>query len=150
MTTGHGSPRSWRSTAAAALVLGYALIMVAVAIGVLYELFSGTGALGHQHLDAIAARGALVLALVLLAGAGLFAGGALSLAREGQRAPLVWPLSVVAAIGCVAEVADLAGTASGTSNLIGAAGLVAMLLPILLVGAEHRATRAALLDPQRR
>ncbi|HEY8302395.1 MAG TPA: hypothetical protein VIG48_10875 [Jatrophihabitans sp.] len=143
MTTSHDAPRSWRVTTAATLAVGYALVLIAVAIGVLYELFAGVGAIGHDHLDDIAARGAVVLSLVLLAGAGLFVGGALGLAREGRPALLVWPLSILVVVSCIGEIADLAGAASGTSNLIGAAILVLALTPIVLVAAEHRASRGA-------
>lgn len=150
MTTGHGDPRSWRVTAAAVLATGFALVMIAVAAGVLYELFAGAGAIGHAHLDDIAARGALALAVLLLAGAGSLAGGALSLAREGRGALLVRPLTVLFAIGCVGEIADVSGTAGTASTLIGAAVLVVVLVPVLLIAAERRAAHARRPVEQRR
>jgi hypothetical protein len=126
------------SVCAAVLAIGYAVTLTAVAASLLVEFMTGTGAVGREHLTGAAVRGVLFLSFALLAGAAVLIMGALRLTRRGGARLLVAPLVVLAAVGCVGESVDLVGSASGTSDLVGALIILLALLPVLLVAVDRR------------
>ena len=120
-------------TAAIGLAAVYGAVLVAVAALVLFELVTGTGALGHRDLAGQAVKGVLTLVLLLpLAALMLWRGGAL-LARAHDPRLLALPLVLVFGFGCIGETVDLVGTASAGSDLVGAGILAATGLPLLLL-----------------
>src|SRR5512144_2118928 len=107
-------------TAAVALGVSYGAVLIAVAAGVLFEFVTGTGAIGHRHLNAQAGKGVVTLGIVLPLGAAMLWRGAANLARDRDPRLLVLPLALLLMVGCVGETVDLLGTATATSDLIGA------------------------------
>lgn len=73
------------------------------------------------------------LSVVLLLAAALLATGVLRLRRHGDPRLIAWPLGIFASVGVIGEIADLAGSASGTSNAIGAGLVVLAAIPVGLI-----------------
>ncbi len=120
-------------TAALSLAIGYAMVLVAVAAAVLYEFVTGSGSIGHKHLNPAAVKGVVSFCVVLPLGALLLFRGALLLARRRDPRLLSVPLVIVFGIGCIGETVDIVGTATTDSNLIGALILVLTATPLGLL-----------------
>ncbi len=120
-------------TAALALAFVYGAVLAAVAAGVLFELVTGTGAIGHRDLDAQTVKGVLTLGVLLPIGTAMLWRGAANLARDRDPRLLVLPLALLLAFGSLGEVIDLLGSASATSDLIGAGILVLAALPLAML-----------------
>jgi hypothetical protein len=92
--------------------------------------------------DRAAARGMAFVGVAGLVGAALLIGGAVRTLR-GSFAWTLVPLLVVLVIGSIGEVADLVGTATTQSDLIGAGILVAAVIPAALLSTPSARNFAA-------
>jgi len=119
--------------AASLLGAAYAATLIIVAVSLVYEFVSHTGSIGAQHLDSNGTQGLIWVALAFLVGASLLGGGAYQIWVNRRPHMLVTPLAILLVIGCIGETADIIGTATASSNLIGVGVLVAMALPVGLV-----------------
>lgn len=136
-----GRPRT--VVVAAVLSAGYSVGLIwfgAAALTVLVR----TGGWGDRD----AARSMASVGLLGLAGAALLIIGAVQTWRGTFGWTLV-PLMVVLVIGSIGEVADIVGTATTRSNLVGAAILVAAAAPLGLLSTSS-ARRFAAAHPRRR
>lgn len=75
--------------------------------------------------------------VLMVAGAVLLAIGAYRLASRRSAALLVGPLAVLLVVGCIGEIADVVGTASRTSDLIGLSILLVAALPVALASSRE-------------
>jgi hypothetical protein len=91
--------------------------------------------------DPTATKGMVFVGVAGLVGAALLIGGAVRTWRGAFACTLV-PLVVVLVFGCIGEVIDALGTATAQSNLIGAAILVAAVVPIGLLSTRSARTFA--------
>lgn len=120
-------------TAAVALAVLYGVVLVAVAALVLFEFVTSTGSIGTRSLDAQAAKGVLTLGAVLPLGAVILWRGSARLIGARDPRLLSLPLMLLLVLGCVGETVDLFGSATATSDLIGAGILVLAALPLALL-----------------
>lgn len=130
-------------TAAVALGVSYGAVLIAVAAGALFEFVTGTGAIGDRHLDAQAGKGVVTLGIVLPLGAAMLWRGAANLARDRDPRLLVLPLAGLLIVGCVGETIDVLGTATPTSDLIGAGILILVALPLAMLALPESRTWTA-------
>lgn len=120
-------------TLAAALAVCYSAVLASVAIGIMYEVVTGTGHIGSLRLNGNGLQGAVETIALLGFGAVCLARGAYRSWVGRGSALIVLPLCALIAIGVVGETIDLLGTASGASNAIGAGILVLAALPVILM-----------------
>jgi hypothetical protein len=125
--------RPRRVVVAAALTVMYAAAVVGMAITLLWQMLTGTGGLGEQHLHPMAEFAFTTFALLLIAFAAILIAGARRAYAGRGRGVLVVPLLVFIAIGSIGEVHDIMGTSSTRSNIIGAAILVLAAIPVMIV-----------------
>lgn len=118
---------------AAGLAALYGAVLVAVAALVLFEFVTGTGAVGSLGLDPQGVKGVLTLGVLLPLGALLLWRGAALLVRNRDPRLLALPLLLVLVFGSIGEVVDLVGTATATSDLIGAGILALAACPLVLL-----------------
>jgi hypothetical protein len=78
-------------------------------------------------------KGFVFLAGFILFGAWLLARGVIALLKKGQPSTLFIILGIPLILGSIGEVADLLGTASGASNLIGGGILLLFAIPMILL-----------------
>ena len=121
------------------LGLTYALVLCGVGALLLWQLVTGTGAIGHQHPQGASLKGVLFTSSTLFVVAASLASGGVQLLRDRGLSRrrgllrLVLPLLLFLVVGCVGETVDLFGDASAASDVIGAAILLAAVVPVLLV-----------------
>jgi hypothetical protein len=125
-----------------AVAFGAALAVYAVYIGwAMLVARIGTAA---RSGDPVVVRGSITVVTWLLVGALVLVAGGLAVRRGGSRAGVVGPLGALVLVGTIGESVDLAGTASGRDDVIGAAIVLGAVVPVglLLVPAARRWYRA--------
>ncbi|MDB5163898.1 MAG: hypothetical protein JWS12_516 [Candidatus Saccharibacteria bacterium] len=118
---------------ASSLAVCYSVVLVGVAIALMYDYLGSHGHIGSEHLVGTAAQGLKFTVGMLLVGSVLLAAGSYRLLVKRRQVLLIAPLSILFVIGCIGETADALGTASLSSNLIGAGILILIVLPVGLL-----------------
>lgn len=129
--------------AAVAVAFACALVIVGVVLGVDAATNHGTVGSAARNLKggrSSPAAGVAMGVLCLAAGAAWLVRGAIRALRRGAYLGIVAPLGVVLVIGSIGEIVDLFGTASGTSDLVGAGILALAAVPVVLLWAPLRAS----------
>lgn len=119
--------------AAGALACCYGLVLLGVAAVLAGEFMTGRGAIGHEHLTGPAAKGVVFMVVVLTAGAVCLAIGAVQVWRGRPPGLLIAPLALLLVFGTVGEIADGLGSATASSELIGAGILLLAATPLALL-----------------
>jgi hypothetical protein len=119
-------------TVAAVLVCCYAVVLCALAIGILVAWTSGSGRIGTLP-GAAANRGVAFFIVACVGGAILLLVGARAAWRGRRGLTAIIPLAVLAVVGCVGETVDIASGNPLPDNLIGAGIIVLAVLPVLLL-----------------
>ena len=117
----------------AVLAVLYGIVLAGEGAMILFELVTGTGAIGHDRTNAAAVKGMVTVGLLLPAGAVALWTGSARLTRAHDPRLLALPLLAVLLFGSIGETVDLFGTASARSDLIGAGILVLAALPLALL-----------------
>jgi len=131
-------PRTAPVVAAAVLVCCYATGLLVLAVALVVAWVTGQGTIGNLGSNA-ANRGVAFLIVACLAGALLLVLGARGAWRGRRGLPAMIPLAVVAVVGCIGEPIDIASGNPLGDNLIGAAIIVAAVVPIVLLLLPRRA-----------
>ncbi len=125
-----------------AVAYGAGLVVYAVYIGwAMLVARIGTAA---RSGDPTVVKGSVSLVTWLLVGALVLVAGGIAVRRGGSRAGVVGPLGALVLVGTIGESVDLAGTASGHDDIIGAAVVLATVVPVglLLLPVARRWYRA--------
>lgn len=120
------------------------MILGGLAAVLAVEQVTGRGDLGSKHLTGLALRGVVTVVTLLLVVAIVLWVGAGRVLHQGTYLLMVFPILCFLAVGTIGETADLAGTASGASDLVGLGILaLAALPPLLLTTRSARRWKAA-------
>lgn len=125
-----------------AVVYGAGLVVYAVYIG--WAMLVARIGPAARSGDPTVVRGSITVVTWLLVGALVLVAGGLSVRHGGIRAGLVGPLGALVLVGTIGESVDLAGTASGRDDAIGATIVLAAAVPVglLLLPVARRWYRA--------
>jgi hypothetical protein len=117
---------------AAVLACCYSCALVVLAVALFVGWTTGKGVIGHLSSNA-ANRGVAFFIVACIAGAVLLVLGALAAWRGRRGLAAIIPLAIVALIGCIGEPIDIASGNPPADNLIGAAIIAAVSVPLVLL-----------------
>lgn len=130
---------------AALLAVGFACALGAVAVGLAADAVTHHGTVGAAARDISGGRsspaaGVWGLVVLLAVASTYLARSAVRALRHGAYLGIVVPLGILLVVGTIGEIADLLGTASATSDLIGAVILLLAAVPVALLWTPMRAS----------
>jgi asparagine N-glycosylation enzyme membrane subunit Stt3 len=132
---------------AAALAVAFACAFIVVAVVISVDAVTNHGTIGSSARNTVGGRASpaagvwTVAVLLTLGGVWLIRSAVRAFRRESHLA-IVIPLGVLLVVGTVGEVADLLGTASGISDLVGAVILLLAAVPVVLLWPYRRQPNA--------